>query len=53
MNRREKVYANRNLNDYEIEMISLVFQQNDLDKYLDDSYIYIYLEENGEVDIRH
>ena len=53
MNRKEKVYANRNLNDYEIEMISLVFKENDLDKYLDNSYIYIYLEENGEVDIMY
>ena len=53
MNRKEKVYSNRDLNDYEIEMISLVFQQNDLDKYLDESYIYIVLEDNGDIDIMH
>lgn len=51
MNQRDKVFANRNLSDYEIEMISLVFEQNKLEKYLDDSYIYIFLEENGEIDI--
>jgi hypothetical protein len=51
MNQREKVFANRNLSDYEIEMIGLVFEQNDLDKHLDDGYIYIYLEDDGEIDI--
>ena len=51
MDPREKVFANRHLTDYETEMIKLVFEQHDLTDYLDDSYIYIYIEEDGEIEV--
>lgn len=52
MDPKKKVFANRDLNEYELEMIALVFKQNDLEQYLEDSHIFIYVEEDGtEIDI--
>ena len=51
MSPRDKIFANRELSDYETEMVRLVFEQNDLIQYLEDGYIYIMMGEQGDMEI--
>lgn len=51
MDRKGKVFTNKYLTDYETEMIKLVFEQHDLISYLDENYIYIHIEEDGEIEV--
>jgi hypothetical protein len=51
MDEIKKVFANKHLDDFETEMMKLVFEQHDIIDHLKDNYIYIHIEEDGEIEV--
>lgn len=51
MDHRGKVFANKNLTDFETEMIKMVFEEHDIISYLEENYIYIRIEDDGEIEV--